>query len=141
MVKQRTPRKRKVSSREHQFARLWEALNPQFAKYHPFQTEHRFHAERQWRFDFAWPAVMVAVEIEGGTWGRRRGRHTTGSGHQADCEKYNAAAIDGWCVLRFTSKDLQSRPAQVIDEVMEAIRTVIRRRQAATEHVDNRKWE
>lgn len=141
MAQKRTTRRRKVSGREHQFARLWEALNPQLAKRLPVQTEHRFHAERLWRFDFAWPTVLVAVEIEGGTWGRRRGRHTTGSGHQRDCEKYNAAAIDGWCVLRYTSKDLESRPAQVVEQVKDAILAVLRRRQTATEHGDTRKWE
>ena len=30
--------------------------------------EHRFFKPRRWRFDFAWPARMVAVEIDGGRW-------------------------------------------------------------------------
>ncbi len=28
--------------------------------------EYRFHRERRWRFDFAWPDYKVAVEVEGG---------------------------------------------------------------------------
>jgi very-short-patch-repair endonuclease len=63
--------------------------------------EHRFHPERRWRFDFAWPDLKLAVECEGGTW--IAGRHTRGSGFAADCEKYNAAAMGGWKVLRFPS--------------------------------------
>lgn len=106
--------------RELQFAQLWERLK--HAKAHPFVTEHRFDADRQWRFDFAWPSVRVAVEIEGGTFARKKSRHTTSSGHQADCEKYNAAAVAGWCVLRFTSKDLDARPVQVCDQIASAIR-------------------
>lgn len=67
--------------------------------------EHRFHATRRWRFDFAWPKRMVAAEVEGGTWSG--GRHTRGSGFEKDAEKYNAAATDGWTVLRFTGGMIQ----------------------------------
>jgi hypothetical protein len=28
--------------------------------------EYRFAPSRRWRFDFAWPAAMLAVEVEGG---------------------------------------------------------------------------
>jgi len=64
-------------------------------------AEHRFHATRKWRFDFAWPDLKVAVEIEGGTW--TRGAHSRGKHFEADCEKYNEAAIGGWTVLRVTT--------------------------------------
>ena len=66
--------------------------------------EHRFHAERKWRFDYSWPDHKIAVEVEGGAW--TRGRHTRGSGFIADMEKYSEAAILGWCVIRVTPKDL-----------------------------------
>lgn len=84
------------------------------------ETEYVFHPTRLWRFDFAWPARKLAVEIEGGQWGG--GRHTTGSGLQSDCEKINAAQLLGWMVLRYTTSDLQKRPVQVIEEVMAALR-------------------
>lgn len=67
----------------------------------PPEREYRFHRGRQWRFDFAWPGPMVAVEVEGGTW--VAGRHGRGKAFERDCEKYNAAATAGWCVLRFTT--------------------------------------
>jgi hypothetical protein len=60
--------------------------------------------KRRWRFDFCWPSVMVAVEIEGGGW--NGGRHTRGSGFVKDCEKYNAAAFLGWTVFRATPEIL-----------------------------------
>jgi very-short-patch-repair endonuclease len=60
--------------------------------------EHRFHPERKWRFDFAHLASRTAVEIEGGVW--TGGRHTRGSGFVEDCEKYNAATMEGWAVFR-----------------------------------------
>ncbi len=64
------------------------------------ETEYRFHEHRKWRFDFAWPAYKVAVEIEGGVW--TRGRHVRGRGFMGDCEKYNEAALLDWMVLRVT---------------------------------------
>lgn len=68
-------------------------------------NEYRFDAVRKWRFDFAWPSRMLAVEVEGGT--HSGGRHTRGAGYAADCEKYNEAQIAGWRVLRFTSEHLR----------------------------------
>jgi hypothetical protein len=63
--------------------------------------EHRFDPKRRWRFDLAWPDRKLAVEVEGGTW--VAGRHTTGAGFLADIEKYNAAVLAGWRVLRVTT--------------------------------------
>lgn len=51
----------------------------------------------------------VAVEVEGLTsWGKNRdgsmrlGRHQSARGYAADCEKYAAALVEGWRVLRVT---------------------------------------
>lgn len=68
-------------------------------------AEHRFakHLKRRWRFDLAWPGLMLAVEVEGGTWLGGKGGHTSGRGYEANCEKYNTAVLMGWRVLRFTS--------------------------------------
>jgi very-short-patch-repair endonuclease len=66
--------------------------------------EYRFHPTRKWRFDIAFPSAKVAVEVEGGVW--TKGRHTRPSGFRADMEKYNAAAVLGWRVLRVEPKDL-----------------------------------
>jgi very-short-patch-repair endonuclease len=65
------------------------------------EREHVFHPTRKWRFDFAWPSLMVAVEVEGATW--HAGRHTRGSGFEKDAEKYAEAAILGWRVIRVTA--------------------------------------
>ena len=63
--------------------------------------EHQFHPGRRWRFDFAWPDHMLAVEVEGGTW--TAGRHSRGAAFEADCEKYAEAVIAGWRILRVTN--------------------------------------
>ena len=62
--------------------------------------EFRFHPSRKWRFDFAFVDQMIALEIDGATW--TGGRHTRGSGYEADCEKLNEAAVLGWRVFRAT---------------------------------------
>lgn len=77
------------------------------------EREYRFHKTRKFLFDFAWPRMKIAVEVEGGTYGFknpktgrfvRSGRHSRGDGFYNDCVKYNLAAIDGWTVLRGDSK-------------------------------------
>lgn len=73
---------------------------------HPV-AEHRFHPDRKWRFDYAWPAAKVALEVEGGVW--IQGRHSRGAGMIADMQKYNTAAAMGWRVLRVTPEQLTSR--------------------------------
>lgn len=62
--------------------------------------EHRFHPKRRWRFDFAWPDVMLACEVEGLTRNSNTGRHQTIAGAKADMEKYEAAMLLGWTVYR-----------------------------------------
>lgn len=57
---------------------------------------------RKWTFDFAWPSLKLALEVEGGTW--IAGRHSRGAGFARDCEKYNRATLMGWRVLRVTTE-------------------------------------
>ncbi len=68
------------------------------------EREYRFHATRKWRFDIAWPQLKVALEREGSAWvnGRLVSRHRSDKGYAADCEKYNAAQVAGWMVVRAT---------------------------------------
>ena len=80
-------------------------------------VEFVFHPPRRWRFDFAWLAESLAVEVEGGVWAQ--GRHTRGSGFTADCRKYNQATIDGWRVLRFTADMIDS--GEALKMITEAI--------------------
>jgi very-short-patch-repair endonuclease len=90
----------------------WELLLLQHVRAHglpPPEREYRFHPRRAWRFDFAWPEVRVAVEVDGGTW--TGGRHSTGLGYRRDCEKQAHAAIAGWRVLRVVPEQVRSGEA------------------------------
>ncbi len=70
------------------------------------EREWKFDAKRRWRFDYAWPQQMIALEVEGGVW--TGGRHTRGAGFLKDVEKYNRAAVLGWRLLRVTPDKLVS---------------------------------
>lgn len=72
------------------------------------EREVRFCA-RRWRWDFAWPAKKVAVEVEGGIWSG--GRHARGGGIESGIEKRNAGLLLGWRVLQVTAKHVNSGDA------------------------------
>lgn len=71
-----------------------------------FEQEYKFHEERNWRADFLITGTKILVEVEGGIWSG--GRHTRGKGFIADMEKYNAAAVMGFKVLRFDTQQVKS---------------------------------
>lgn len=64
--------------------------------------EFRFSDARKWRFDFAYPALRIAVEVDGGT--HTGGRHVRGKGYEEDAIKLNEAALAGWLILRVTTE-------------------------------------
>jgi very-short-patch-repair endonuclease len=85
----------------------------------PFHAEFKFCPTRRWRFDYAWPAQHVAVELEGAP---GHGRHTSVKGFLADLAKYNAATANGWRILRFTGHDLKS-PGAALDLIRATLGT------------------
>ena len=103
-----------MSALEAKFALYWKALKgPELVRELPF------HPFRKWRFDFAHPHSQTAIEIEGGVHAvaykhricpvckqAKAGRHNSGRGFVADCEKYNEAAFLGWKIYRLTSAQI-----------------------------------
>lgn len=112
----------------------------------PHEKQHIFHPDRRWRFDYAWVASRVAVELEGGSYGstiqchscgatvratdkhgqpgkavRVLGYHARFTRYYGDMEKYNAAAALGWLLLRFSRRHLDQDPAQVVGEIKQAV--------------------
>lgn len=100
--------------------------------------ELQFAPPRKWRFDMAWAGSMIALEIEGGTWGKRvicnhchqpvtktlkdgrqtpvrqPGRHNSGTGYRGDIEKYNEAQLLGYLVLRVTPEEVTNGHALIL---------------------------
>lgn len=75
-----------------------------------------FYPGRRWRFDFAWEAQRVAVEVDGGAWAPGGGRHAT----DADRDKLNHAAL-AWRVLRFSPQQVERDPAGCVELVRRAL--------------------
>lgn len=74
-----------------------------------YEREYRFHPTRRWRFDFAFPAKKIAVELHGAIF--TQGRHSRGAGIEGDMEKINEAQILGWDVLAFSAGMVKSGEA------------------------------
>jgi len=71
-----------------------------------FEQEFEFHPKRKWRADFHLVGKKILVEVEGGIWSG--GRHTRGKGYIGDMEKYNAATMMGFQVIRFSTDQVKS---------------------------------
>ena len=71
-----------------------------------FEQEYQFHPKRKWRADFHLIGKKILVEVEGGIWSG--GRHTRGKGYIGDMEKYNAAVMMGYQVIRFSTEQVKS---------------------------------
>jgi len=59
--------------------------------------------------------IKIAIEAEGGVW--TGGRHTRGGGYTKDAEKYNAAVVLGWRVLRY--------PAGLVGNVVDDLKVLM----------------
>ena len=104
-----------MSASDLEAALIWQLKS---AKLPDPVAEYRFHPPRRWRFDLCWPDHRLAVECEGGVW--TGGRHTRGAGFEADLEKYNTAAMDGWRVLRYSGRHIDSGLA--LTEIEQALK-------------------
>lgn len=103
-------------------------------------TEFQF-SDRKYRFDFANEASKVAVEMDGGSFGRGKpcptcgqksaGRHSRPMGFHGDCDKSNLAAAAGWVTFRFTAKHIKECPVQCIEMVSAAIELRTPRKESA----------
>lgn len=81
------------------------------------EAEYQFDADRNWRFDRAWPPQRIACEVDGGNHMARInprtgqafavGRHTQSD----DYRKRNAAVAAGWRVFAFTPEMIRSGEA------------------------------
>jgi len=81
-----------------------------------------FAPDRDYRFDFCWPAIRLGVELDGGLTGRRnpqtgewehgkRSGHTSLTGYTRMCAKQNEAMCRDFKVLRFTPAQVASGEA------------------------------
>lgn len=89
----------------------------------PYEREVAAIPGRKFRFDFAWPAERVAVEIQGGTFAAGRSAHS-GASIRRDHEKHNLATLHGWRLIYFNARDMTQR---ALPATVETIRRVLGR--------------
>ena len=63
--------------------------------------------------DFAWPEVMLAVEVHGEKWHNRRTRWAK------DLARHNELTALGWTLLHFTWDEIRNEPRAVVREIRE----------------------
>jgi len=105
-------------------------------------SEHRFAAPlRQWRFDYAIPEAMLAIEYHGhaGFVGEQASGHSTIKGLTNDCEKMNVAQSMGWKVLAFTALHFryEGRKKHKLNDIETTIMQAIARIQMEREAINN----
>jgi len=69
----------------------------------------------RFRIDFAYPHLLLAIEVDGYL------AHAGRGAFQADRERQNLLVAAGWTILRFTWEDVVCRPARVAAAVQQAI--------------------
>jgi very-short-patch-repair endonuclease len=97
------------------FAAYWSMLAHENAP--ALTPEYPFAAPRKFRFDFAIVPQRIGIEVDGGQFAYRGGRHAS----DADREKLNMAAACGWRVFRFSPQMLIADPQGCIDLVCRAL--------------------
>ena len=70
----------------------------------------------QWQVGIAFPAAMVAIEVDGWAW------HVDADRFRNDRRKQNALVAAGWTVLRFTWSDIHDHPRRTVAAIRAAVR-------------------
>lgn len=73
------------------------------------------HPFGAYRIDVAFPAALLAVEVDGWAW------HVDPVRFRRDRRKGNALTRAGWDLLRYTWHDLDGRPGEVVTEIAESL--------------------
>lgn len=76
-----------------------------------FEREFVFAPPRKWRSDWLITGTKVLIEFEGGLFAKRAAGHSSVTGILRDIEKYNAATLAGYVVMRVTPNYIRSGQA------------------------------
>ena len=105
---------------------FWEAWKQCAADQPEPTSEMKFAPYRRFKFDWAFTAHKLAVEVDGGNHMVRenaRGEMVPVGQHvgKSEREKMNLAAMMGWRVMHFTPQDLKRDPAGCVEQVLQAL--------------------
>jgi hypothetical protein len=111
-VKKKNSHKKRINIPQRSEEKDWLSWNlPFWCNEHSvtLETEYAFHPARKWKFDWAIPALKIAVEYEGIF---KKDKSVTGhnsiGGVMRDIEKYNQAQLLGWRVIRVTANNYRT---------------------------------
>lgn len=62
--------------------------------------QYQVNPERRWRIDYAWPALRIAVEVDGEV-------HRIKERFHADIEKHAWLTLNGWTLLRVGGREVR----------------------------------
>ena len=79
------------------------------------QVEVRDEREFIGRLDFAYPELMIAIEVQSYRW------HSSRAAWRKDMERLNRLQALGWIVIQVTYDDLECRPESVLRRIRDAI--------------------
>lgn len=87
-----------------QFETAWQQLGGP-----PLSAEVFTVRGRQYRSDYASTKARVTIELNGGTWSKKKMGHNSGSGLERDATKQNLVVMNGWVPFVLTSTMLSKR--------------------------------
>ncbi len=81
-------------------------------------VEYKVGEDGEYRLDFAWPAILLAVEVDGYIF------HFTPAQLQRDHTRRNQLQRAGWTVLVYTWKDVCNEPSRMVSEISATYRAL-----------------
>jgi hypothetical protein len=115
----RKPFKAKKRDLEGEFYAAFRRLAP--ANTPQPERQYRWSYPRRHKADFAWPSQKIIVEIQGGTFAKKRMGHT-GASVEDDYARTNLAQRLGWVVLQYGTGAIEKRIVEVVEEIVNAIK-------------------
>jgi len=105
----------------------------------PDQYEYKFMDSRDWRFDYAWTDLKVAIEYNGIRYSKTKGNigrtgHTTIVGVSNDYEKIGEAQIRNWIVI--VTNPILVRDYITVDQLARAI---LKRKKSRVRYLESKK--
>ena len=77
-----------------------------------YQHEVRIGPNKKYRIDFAYPEVMLAIEVDGAE------QRLSSKSLAYDNARANHLVLAGWTIMRFTYRDVVGEPAHVAAQIM-----------------------
>ena len=93
------------------------------------ERQYKMLSGNRYRADFAFPAILLAVEVDGGAWLGAHGGHTSAAGMERDRIRDARCMLAGWTVLRVTASMIEDNSAAYYTEQL--YKMLAQRRQGA----------